>query len=149
MASRAVLLGLADQQPGRTRRAVLTCARSQALGQCRRYLKERYPETEIVQVNSTAKAAQEAAQDPEGMAVCSYKCAEVYDLRVVDRDIQDAGESEFAVSGAGTTSYVANLPPLPLAANTTRFVVLSKASTTLPNAYPVSQTSSSPVEKTT
>lgn len=68
---------------------------SQALGQCRRYLKERYPNTEIVQVNSTAKAAQEAARDQQGMAVCSYKCAEVYDLRVLDRDIQDAGESKF------------------------------------------------------
>ena len=82
------------------------------------------------------------------MAVCSYKCAEVYGLRVVDRDIQDAGESEFAVSWAGTTSSVADLPPLPLAANTTRFVVLSKASTMLPNAYPVSQTSSSLVDET-
>lgn len=77
---------------------------SQALGQCRRYLRERYPDTEIVQVNSTAKAAQEAAQDPEGLAVCSYKCAEVYDLRVVDRDIQDAGESEFAVPCIPPTS---------------------------------------------
>ncbi|GAA5861285.1 hypothetical protein JCM3774_002255 [Rhodotorula dairenensis] len=88
----------------------------QALGQCRRYLRERYPDAEIVQVNSTAKAAQEAARDPEGMAICSYKCAEVYKLRVVDRDIQDAGET-----------------------NTTRFVVLSLASTTLPSSYPISR----------
>ncbi|GAA5987083.1 hypothetical protein JCM10908_001019 [Rhodotorula pacifica] len=86
----------------------------QALGQCRRYLAKRYPNAEIVQVNSTAKAAQEAARDPEGMAVCSFKCAEVYDLRVVDRDIQDAGDT-----------------------NTTRFVVLSLSSTTLPPSYPI------------
>lgn len=71
---------------------------SQALGQCRRYLQERYPDADVVEVNSTAKAAQEAVRDPDGLAICSYKCAEVYDLQVVDRDIQDAGESERAVT---------------------------------------------------
>jgi len=51
-------------------------------------------------VNSTAKAAQEAAKDSEGLAICSLKCAEVYDLDVVDTDIQDAGYCEYTLSNS-------------------------------------------------
>ncbi|GAA5886592.1 hypothetical protein JCM5296_005340 [Sporobolomyces johnsonii] len=90
----------------------------QGIGQCRRYLAERYPQVEIIPVNSTAKAAQEAANDAEGLAICSLKCAEVYDLDVVDTDIQDAGFT-----------------------NTTRFIVLSAPTTPLPSYYPVARPS--------
>jgi len=61
---------------------------------------ERYPQAEVIAVNSTAKAAQEAAKDSEGLAICSLKCAEVYDLDVVDTDIQDAGYCEYALSNS-------------------------------------------------
>jgi prephenate dehydratase len=69
----------------------------QGLGQCVGYLARRYPRAEIIPVNSTAKAAQEAAEDEEALAICSIKCAEVYDLEVVDTDIQDGGASELIV----------------------------------------------------
>jgi prephenate dehydratase len=49
---------------------------------------------EVVPCNSTAKAAQLAAKDSNGLAICSIKCAEVYDLDVIDKNIQDAGEGE-------------------------------------------------------
>ncbi|GAA6010113.1 hypothetical protein JCM11491_005873 [Sporobolomyces phaffii] len=85
----------------------------QGIGQCRRYIAERYPDATVIPVNSTAQAAREAAADREGLAICSIKCAEVYDLDVVDTDIQDAGFS-----------------------NTTRFIALSRTDTTLPDHYP-------------
>ncbi|ORY91558.1 Prephenate dehydratase [Leucosporidium creatinivorum] len=86
----------------------------QGLGQCVEYLALRYPGAQIIPVNSTAKAAQEAAEDEEALAICSIKCAEVYGLEVVDTDIQDGGET-----------------------NTTRFVVISQASTPLPDEFPI------------
>ncbi|GAA6059782.1 hypothetical protein JCM10212_003677 [Sporobolomyces blumeae] len=88
----------------------------QAIGQCRSYLGERYPQAEIIPVTSTAKAAQQAASEPEALAICSLKCAEVYNLDVIDTDIQDAGYS-----------------------NTTRFVALSRIDTPLPAEYPLSR----------
>lgn len=79
---------------------------AQALGQCRRYLQDRYSEAEIVQVNSTAKAAQEAGRDPEAFAISPIKCADVYGLQVIDRDIQDAGASECRLPPQGYQSPV-------------------------------------------
>ncbi|GAA5844006.1 hypothetical protein JCM9279_003701 [Rhodotorula babjevae] len=92
----------------------------QGIGQCRSYLAQRYPDVAIVPVNSTAQAAREAANDVEGLAICSLKCAEVYGLAVVDTDIQDAG-----------------------ATNTTRFIVLAPSTVPLPLSYPASR----PVER--
>ncbi|SGY79665.1 BQ5605_C008g05191 [Microbotryum silenes-dioicae] len=88
----------------------------QGIGQCVSYLQTNYPRAQIIPVNSTALAAQKVLQDPpeESLAICSIKCAEVYGLRVVDRDIQDGGS-----------------------ANTTRFIVLSLGSTPLPEPYPI------------
>ncbi|GAA5927249.1 prephenate dehydratase PHA2 [Sporobolomyces koalae] len=86
----------------------------QGIGQCRKYISERYPQAKVVPVNSTAKAAQEAVNDPSGLAICSLKCAEVYDLDVVDTDIQDAGFS-----------------------NTTRFIALSLPHVTMDSRYPI------------
>ncbi|GAA5842418.1 hypothetical protein JCM3766R1_004410 [Sporobolomyces carnicolor] len=86
----------------------------QGLGQCREYLAANYRQAEVVPVTSTAKAAQNAAQDSEGLAICSLKCAEVYELDIVDTDIQDAGFS-----------------------NTTRFICLSKPERSLPDLFPI------------
>ncbi|GAA6014885.1 hypothetical protein JCM10207_002212 [Rhodosporidiobolus poonsookiae] len=88
----------------------------QGIGQCRGYLAQHYPSIEIIPVNSTALAATKALEDPEGLAICSIKCAEVYGLDVVDTDIQDAG-----------------------ATNTTRFIALSQSSHPLPPRYPASE----------
>lgn len=90
------LVGLLQKQDGLPRRGKgkLTLWLAQGLGQCVGYLARRYPGAQIIPVNSTAKAAQEAAEDEESLAICSIKCAEVYGLEVVDTDIQDGGESE-------------------------------------------------------
>ncbi|GAA5860571.1 hypothetical protein JCM8547_000343 [Rhodosporidiobolus lusitaniae] len=103
----------APRERGRMKRVY---SHEQGIGQCLRYLKQHYPSAEIIPVNSTALAATKAAADLEGLAICSLKCAEVYNLRIVDTDIQDAGT-----------------------ANTTRFIALSPYSVPLPACYPVSQ----------
>ncbi|GAA5964836.1 hypothetical protein JCM3765_005797 [Sporobolomyces pararoseus] len=105
--------GVARDEEGK-RKMKRVYSHEQGIGQCRGYIHRNYPQVEIVPVNSTAKAAQQVLQDPEGLAICSLKCAEVYGLDVVDTDIQDAGFS-----------------------NTTRFICLSKPDRTLPERYPV------------
>ncbi|GAA5946380.1 hypothetical protein JCM10213_006547 [Rhodosporidiobolus nylandii] len=101
---------------GETEKVKRVYSHEQGIGQCATYLSTRYPSAEIVPVASTALAAQHAQSDPEALAICSEKCAEVYDLKVVDRNIQDAG-----------------------VANTTRFIALSPSSVPLPSYYPVAQ----------
>ncbi|BGP15120.1 prephenate dehydratase [Rhodosporidiobolus nylandii] len=76
---------------GETEKVKRVYSHEQGIGQCATYLSTRYPSAEIVPVASTALAAQHAQSDPEALAICSEKCAEVYDLKVVDRNIQDAG----------------------------------------------------------
>ena len=76
------------------------CSHTQALGQCARYLRDRYPDVRRVEVASTAAAAQMALEDEGVLAVCSDLCASVYGLDVVDADIQDGGTSALADLGA-------------------------------------------------
>lgn len=115
----------------------------QGIGQCRNYLAERYPGIDIVPVNSTAQAAREASDDVEGLAICSLKCAEVYDLDIVDRDIQDAGASAYLRSSRFLKGLSLTDGALcrSLAANTTRFVVLAPSAVPLPLSYPASRPS--------
>ncbi|GAA5984597.1 hypothetical protein JCM5350_008152 [Sporobolomyces pararoseus] len=105
--------GVARDEAGK-RKMKRVYSHEQGIGQCREYIQRNYPQVEIVPVTSTAKAAQQVLQDPEGLAICSLKCAEVYGLDVVDTDIQDAGFS-----------------------NTTRFICLSKSERILSERYPV------------
>ncbi|KAK9897417.1 Prephenate dehydratase [Cystobasidium minutum MCA 4210] len=61
----------------------------QGLGQCRRYLAERYPDAVTEATDSTALAAEMASREPTSLAVASLMCAEVYNLDVIDTEIQD------------------------------------------------------------
>ncbi|SCV70935.1 BQ2448_3697 [Microbotryum intermedium] len=101
---------------GKRKRYKRVYSHEQGISQCVSYLQNNYPLAEVIPVNSTASAAQRVLQDPpeESLAICSIKCAEVYGLRVVDKDIQDGGS-----------------------ANMTRFVVLSLSNTPLPEQYPI------------
>lgn len=107
-------------KPGRVAKADVkkVFSHEQGIGQCVGYLSKNYPLAEVVPCTSTARAAELAADDIEALAICSIKCAEVYGLEVVDRDIQDGGHT-----------------------NTTRFVVLSKAGVPLDPQFPASPTS--------
>lgn len=61
----------------------------QALAQCRLWLEENLPDLPLVDVASTALAAQMAAEDETAAAVASEMAATLYGLRVVKEKIED------------------------------------------------------------
>ncbi len=61
----------------------------QAYGQCRRWLAGHLPEVPNIEVASTGIAAQKAAKNPNAAAIASAAAASLYDLRVVERRIED------------------------------------------------------------
>ncbi|MFQ3671066.1 MAG: prephenate dehydratase [Verrucomicrobiia bacterium] len=61
----------------------------QALGQCRHWLAEHYPEAELVEVSSTSEGAKRAQEDSHGAAVVNPYAARFYGLQVRSRNIQD------------------------------------------------------------
>ena len=65
----------------------------QALAQCRQYLREHYPETEIRTTGSTSHAARLAQEFPEMAAIAGADTAEKYGLQIMAREIQDAGDN--------------------------------------------------------
>ncbi|KAK4055594.1 prephenate dehydratase [Microbotryomycetes sp. JL201] len=106
-----------DQSPNSSVPVLRIYSHEQAIGQCKGYLARYYDGAQIVSVTSTAKAALLAKDDNQALAVCSLKCAQVYQLHVIDTDIQDAG-----------------------ADNTTRFIVLSQPGDELDSRFPLSTT---------
>ena len=75
----------------------------QSLGQCRNYLAEHYPEAGTRTAASNGEAAKVASENPEIAAIASKKAAEIYGLKIVSSNIEDAAD------------------------NTTRFAVISKS----------------------
>ncbi len=61
----------------------------QALGQCRSWLEENLPDVPLVDVSSTALAAQMAAEDMTAAAISSELSATLYGLQVVKKKIED------------------------------------------------------------
>jgi prephenate dehydratase len=73
-----------------TRHVNKVLSHAQALAQCRDYLSRRYPEAELVSVESTAAAAYQTASGlKNSAAVGSLRAAQVYGLQVLATDIQD------------------------------------------------------------
>lgn len=61
----------------------------QALAQCRSWLQNHLPEVELVEVESTAKAAEIASSEAHSAAVASPLAAKLHDLTVLEKSIQD------------------------------------------------------------
>lgn len=67
---------------------------SQPLAQCREYLKSHYPQAKTEAVLSTAQAAKIAAKNGSGWAaIATRSAAKLYDLQLVDTDIQDVEDN--------------------------------------------------------
>lgn len=60
-----------------------------ALAQCRNWLENHLEDAEIIDVQSTAKAAEIAASEAHSAAVASSFAGKLYDLNVLERRIQD------------------------------------------------------------
>ncbi len=61
----------------------------QVFGQCRKWLAESFSHGEMIEVSSTAKAAELAKNDPEAGALGGALLAELHGLEILDRSIQD------------------------------------------------------------
>jgi len=64
-------------------------SKTEAIGQCNHWLRTNLPTVELVEVSSTAVAAERAAGEPGSAAVASELAAQMYALRIVERNIED------------------------------------------------------------
>src|ERR1700751_6095137 len=62
----------------------------QVFGQCRGWLQEHARGLDLIEVSSTTRAAQLAANEPGAAALASAMAAEVYGLRILERSVQDS-----------------------------------------------------------
>jgi len=95
-----------------------------AFGQCQNFLNDFGLDTvEQIPVESTAKAAKLAAEDPKSAAICSAVAAKIYNLPVLFENIEDdqnnktrffiVSDFENAPSGNDKTSLLVKLPNKP------------------------------------
>lgn len=61
----------------------------QPAAQCRRWLEANLPEVPIIDVSSTALAAQKATEDPQSAAIVNGYSAKLYELRIMAKKIED------------------------------------------------------------
>lgn len=95
----------------------------QALGQCRKWLKEEMPNAEIIAVASTSLAAQMAQEDESIAAIATPLSADIYNIRVLEHAIQDSatnttrflilGNEEREPSGNDRTSILFSITDKP------------------------------------
>jgi chorismate mutase/prephenate dehydratase len=76
----------------------------QPLAQCRKWLEENLPDIPLVDVGSTALAAQTAAEDETAAAIASEMAASLYGLQIVKERIEDnpSNFTRFLVIGSKT-----------------------------------------------
>ncbi|OGP30333.1 MAG: chorismate mutase [Deltaproteobacteria bacterium GWC2_42_11] len=60
-----------------------------AIAECREWLKNNLPNAALIETSSTAVAAQTVVDDHDAAAIASEKSAELYDLKIVERKIED------------------------------------------------------------
>ena len=88
----------------------------QVFGQCRLWLEQNLPMAEKVEVTSTTRAAQIASRERSSACIASLLAAEVYNLKVIAKDIEDSlhnvtrflviGRSEVERTGNDRTSIL-------------------------------------------
>jgi len=66
------------------------CSKSQALGQCRRWLGEHLPNAELKEVASTSEAARMATCEPGTAAIAYAGAADLYGLKILAQSIEDS-----------------------------------------------------------
>ena len=69
-------------------------SKDKGFGQCREFLQEHgFVNIEQIPVESTAKAAILAAEDPQSAAICSHIAAKIYGVPIIFDNIEDAQDS--------------------------------------------------------
>jgi chorismate mutase/prephenate dehydratase len=64
-------------------------SKAEVFGQCRTWIKTTLPLAELIEVASTANAAKKAKEESGSAAIASELAADLYDLNVLARDIED------------------------------------------------------------
>jgi chorismate mutase/prephenate dehydratase len=92
------------------------CSHPHALAQCKTWLKNNLPHAVAYEVSSTAMAAKIASEDPATAAIASVAAANLYDLTVIEKNIEDnrnnftrflvIGKREAKKTGADKTSLL-------------------------------------------
>lgn len=65
----------------------------QAFAQCRQWIEKNLPNCVLIEVNSTAEAAEMARKDETSGAIAGESAAKIYDLNIIVRNIQDLNEN--------------------------------------------------------
>ena len=88
---------------GRIEDIVKVCSHPNPLAQSRLWVKNNLPNALVFDVSSTAQAAQMASEDPSIAAIASVAAASLYDLRVIEKNIEDNANNftRFLVIGKG------------------------------------------------
>lgn len=69
-------------------------SKSEVFGQCRSWLRGKYPSAELVEASSTARAAEIAAKEKGAAALGSELAAEIYELKILEKGVEDTGRNE-------------------------------------------------------
>lgn len=95
----------------------------QSFGQCRSWIDDHLPQVECISVESNAEAARLASRDGKAAAIASESAAELYDLQILARNIEDdpvnttrflvIGTGELPPSGNDKTSLIFSTPNQP------------------------------------
>ena len=82
----------------------------QALAQCQGWLRTNLPNAVLIEMESTAAAAQRIGKEKEGAAIGSKLAAEVYGLKVISEGIEDraSNTTRFLVIGRGESEPTGN-----------------------------------------
>ena len=88
----------------------------EVFGQCRHWLMNNLPKTELVEVSSTTKAAQIASEKKNSACIASVLAAKEYNLKILKKDIEDVahnitrflvlGREDVAPTGKDRTSIL-------------------------------------------
>lgn len=95
-------------KPGASLRDVTTIAsHPQGIGQCRRWINRNLPDCQMLLADSTAAAAQMAAQDASTAAIASTLAAEIYGAQVYEEAIEDnvSSQTRFVLIGTGPVEH--------------------------------------------
>ena len=95
----------------------------QAIGQCKHYLEEHLPNLPLVEVSSTARAAELCQKDDSAAAIASELASKVYQVPILEKRIEDNRENitrflvisqrDHAPTGADKTSIVISIKDTP------------------------------------
>ena len=61
----------------------------QALAQCKNYIQNNFPKADLVEAQSTARAAQIVGEKKNSAAIAPRLCSSLYSLNILDRNVQD------------------------------------------------------------